>query len=1157
MSEQRPDPVPADEFATRVPATTASAFDTRLPPAESTVDPFCTRVPEVEAAIPRPTTAGTPEVPGYQILGRLGRGAMGVVFEARQVQANRRVALKMIQPFEEGAVAFRARFRREAEAAARLSHPNIVPVYEVGEASGRPFFSMELCPGGSLADRLDGKPLHPKQAAGLIEVLARAMYHAHTAGVVHRDLKPGNVLLTAEGEPKVADFGLAKQLDAAGGASVAGAVFGTPEYMPPEQARGKHTEVGPAADVYALGAILYEMLTGRPPFRGADAYETIEQVCTSDPVPVRRLQPKVPRDLETITLKCLHKEQGRRYATADELADDLRRFRSGEPVRARPVRRWERAWKWAKRRPGMAALWATVVVVTAVSFGLVTWAWQRAADKAEDEAIARREAQELAEKNYRLAEDANAAAEAEKSARVTSQQVTDFLAGLFEASDPTGFNIGLRRSRERSKELSAVELLNRGAERVERETDGLTRAALQDVIGNVYRSVNRYAEAERFLSAGLAERRRQLGEDHLDVATSFFHLGWLRQELGDYDEAERLYRQALDIRRRHLSDGDPRIAESIFHLGLLLAEMYDPAAEPVLREAIRMSSAKLGPNDRQTGMAKAGLAAFLLDQGRPSEALAPMLEAMNVFRQVDGMATTQAAVTRFQSAIAARAMGGAWGARQAESLMRECLALVRPHIDNHPYVAFILHELAVTLVHNDRQSEEAEKLWRECLAIIRETVTMAHPRALIPVGDAAWHAARRGHPEEGVALFEELLKANADRFGPRHRSRIKPLLTYGHYLARNGGIERAEEMARAALALFPAGEPPADQALAFRLADLADALSERGDGRLAESLCRASLGVFRKLDDAPNAAEMTVRLAAVLIRRDSWGEADTACREAEAIARYANLPRGTRAALARNRGRIERARGDSAAAEALLREALPPYRADVRTRPGMLIDALDDLAGVLLDQGKVAEAVPLVEETLALVQSSPKYGHAVREFQWRLGLARLAGGDVAGARDLARLGFDGPPLDAQRALDLLTLTGGPDVNWAEVVLAAEAAVKAKPTDLGLRYLLGSALSRAGRFAESEPHLRAPADGSSPLWVLCRVRLALDQARRGNGPAARALLTEADKAVAVWPGPYAAARLTWQNRLRIEQVRRETERLLAEPPEPVPPPAVRE
>jgi WD40 repeat protein len=299
---------------------------------------------------------------GYEILGELGRGGMGVVYKARQTGLGRLVALKMILSGSQAGRDQVARFKTEAEAIARLQHPNIVQVYEVGEHEGRPYFSLELCEGGSLDRKMAGAPVPPEQAARLTETLARAISAAHRANVIHRDLKPANVLLSADGTPKITDFGLAKKLGEVGQTQT-GDVMGTPSYMAPEQAQGKK-DIGPAADVYSLGAILYELLTGRPPFKAATMMETLVQVINDEPVPPRQLNPGVPRDLETICLKCLEKKLVRRYESAAGLAEDLERWLRGEPIQARASGALERAVKWAKRQPTLAVLWGIILLLS-------------------------------------------------------------------------------------------------------------------------------------------------------------------------------------------------------------------------------------------------------------------------------------------------------------------------------------------------------------------------------------------------------------------------------------------------------------------------------------------------------------------------------------------------------------------------------------------------------------------------------------------------------------------------------------------------------------------------------------------------------------------------------------------------------------------------
>src|SRR4051812_24667173 len=315
-----------------------------------------------------PAPQPVPVIPGYRVEGELGRGGMGVVYRARQVRLNRDVALKMILAGRHAGAEAAARFLAEAEAVAQLQHPNIVQIFHIDEHDGFPYFEMEYVGGGSLAARLDGTPRPPRQAARLVETLAGAMAEAHRRGVVHRDLKPANILLTTEGVPKVADFGLAKLLDAESGLTRTGSILGSPSYMAPEQAEGKTKDVGPAADLYALGAILYELLTGRPPFRGATVLETLQQVKTVEPVPPSRLVPGTPRDAETIALKCLQKDPGKRYGSATTLAEDLRRFQAGVPIVARPVGSVERTWRWCRRNPVLAgSLGATAAALVAVA----------------------------------------------------------------------------------------------------------------------------------------------------------------------------------------------------------------------------------------------------------------------------------------------------------------------------------------------------------------------------------------------------------------------------------------------------------------------------------------------------------------------------------------------------------------------------------------------------------------------------------------------------------------------------------------------------------------------------------------------------------------------------------------------------------------------
>jgi hypothetical protein len=327
--------------------------------------------------------AGPPariDLPGYEILGELGRGGMGVIYKARQLQPRRLVAVKMILAGEYAGSDALARFHSEAESVARLSHPNIVQIHQVGEHQGRPYLTLEFVESGNLAQRLHEKPYDFRAAAELVLALARAVRFAHQRGIIHRDLKPANILLTCDGTPKITDFGLAKQIEgslAPAARTQSGAILGTPSYMAPEQAEGKNKTIGPPADIYALGAILYELLSGRPPFQAETMIDTLVKVATEEPVPPRQLSPNCPRELETICLKCLRKNPSERYASAGELADDLRRWLDGEAIKARPMGTFKRVGRFLRRRIALVLLTIGCGILLFLTVFLAMFIWDR------------------------------------------------------------------------------------------------------------------------------------------------------------------------------------------------------------------------------------------------------------------------------------------------------------------------------------------------------------------------------------------------------------------------------------------------------------------------------------------------------------------------------------------------------------------------------------------------------------------------------------------------------------------------------------------------------------------------------------------------------------------------------------------------------------
>jgi tetratricopeptide (TPR) repeat protein len=696
-----------------------------------------------------PVATNWPRIPGYQVLGKLGEGGMGVVYKAQQVQLKRLVALKMIRAGAWADAEDVARFRREAEAVARLQHPHIVQIYEVGETAGGPYFSLEYLPGGSLAQKIAGTPQPARPAAELVATLARAVHTAHQCGIVHRDLKPANVLLTDDGVPKITDFGLSKRLDGDPSQTPSEALMGTPSYMAPEQARRMTKVIGPAVDIYALGAILYELLTGRPPFKAETLWDTVAQVVHEEPVPPRRLQPRAPHDLETICLRCLQKEPRKRYASAEDLADDLRRFLANLPIEARSIGPWEKGWKWARRHPAGAALLAVSFVALVSFVGGGIWHVMRM-DKALQEA---RAARADADRERQIAE------EHQKRAERTAQEagaVADFLAGLFQTADPTGVrSYGFRSGGHKAGALNARQILDRGAEgvRAQLKNQPAVQAAMLDILGNVYRSLGELERAGPLLREGLKIRQNRFGSEHLEIAKSLFHLAWLQQDLGEYQEAERLYREALRMRQKFLGNDDLPVADTMFNLAWVLVHRLpelQPSSErlaeseKLFREVLRIRRATLGKKHRDVAFVLTALAALLFGRGGADlEAGSLLVEAAQIFQEADETIPTGNVLVTYFRGERARKAGRL---DEAVQLQRQVLESVRAYLGGqHPLTALALGNLA-GLLRKQGDLASAEKMIREALAIVRPSPLRWHPMTIEALNRLADHVQDRENP---------------------------------------------------------------------------------------------------------------------------------------------------------------------------------------------------------------------------------------------------------------------------------------------------------------------------------------------------------------------------------------------------------------------------
>jgi tetratricopeptide (TPR) repeat protein/tRNA A-37 threonylcarbamoyl transferase component Bud32 len=796
---------PADgppDAGARCPACGAAPV---LPPRTATAESVT--LPEMAPAAGG--AAGRPvAIPDHEILGELGRGGMGVVYKARHRQLGRLVALKMVRVGALVGEADLARFRAEAEAVARLQHPNIVQVYEVGEGQGLPYFSLEFCPGGSLAARLNGTPLPPLTAAQVAETLARAMHAAHEAGVVHRDLKPANVLLVPSQrpeavalgdeaaerfEPKVTDFGLAKRLDLAGSSlTQSGAIVGTPSYMAPEQAAGQTKTIGPAADVYALGAVLYECLTGRPPFRAATLVDTILQVLDQEPVPPGRLNAGVPRDLETICLKCLAKEPARRYASALDLADDLRRFRQGEPIRARPMGRLERAARWARRNPALAGSLAAVVLAlaagTAVSAGFAVQA------------------------AYQAEQARGSAADARK-AQADLQQA----------------NADLTAERDRTKAALEAE-----AKRRRQAREALDALTGQVVEGWLARQKQLLPEHKEFLQRALAsyeEFARDTGPDEATragVAAAYQRVGRLDRLLGQTREAEAASAHGRDAYARLAADfpANPEyaheLAQSHTDLGILFKSTGRPhEAEAEHRAALAVYRG-LPPEflarpelRRGRALSHNHLAILYKATGRPREAEAEYREALALQKQLvaDFPGSPEfrwdLAQSYFNLSILCED-GERWP--EAEAACREALALQKRLVDESPGNPEYRHELAGSYnglgqaLLRAGQAKAAAEAYGKALALHRQ-LTVEFPTrpdyrqelatSYNNLGILDYQA---GHPQEAEAAYREALPIHrrlADEFPAvpdYHNDLAAALVNFALLRRQQGQLDEARRL---------------------------------------------------------------------------------------------------------------------------------------------------------------------------------------------------------------------------------------------------------------------------------------------------------------------------------------------------------------------------
>jgi eukaryotic-like serine/threonine-protein kinase len=809
----------------------------------------------------------------FEIRRELGRGAYGIVYLAYDPRLRREVALKVPRPESIVTPELRDRFLREAQAAASLEHPNLVPVYEVGEVGPVCYLASAYCPGQTLAAWLkEQRELAPwRDAALLMATLADAVQHAHDRGVLHRDLKPSNILLTQVQSPKsrvqsqpekpwtldfglwtpkITDFGLAKFLsDAEQEPTRSGTVLGTAAYMAPEQATGHSRQVGRQADVYALGVILYELLTGRPPFQSDSMLETLEQVRTHEPVPPRRLRPRLPRDLETVCLKCLQKEPRERYQSTAELGEELRRFLRGEPIRARPVSALNRAVRWCRRNPALAAASSMAAMGVLAALGLsIGWAVQQSRAA------------------LRLREEV---ARAEQSAEESKGVFDFFRTKVLSAARPKGRSGGLGR---RATIRAAVEAAEPAIAQAF-AGQPLVEAAIRDTLGVTYSHLGEPKQAVDQLERAVDQRRTLLGFDHPSTLGSMNNLALAYHDAGRVADSISLHAETLELQKTKLGPDHPDTLSSMNSLAGAYRDAGRLAESISLHgETLELQKEKLGPDDPQTLSTMKSLANGYLDAGRRAEAVPLLEEATKLYKAKLGLDHPDTLDSMNELAKAYHSIGRV---NEAIVLFEEALELQKAgQGPDHPATLFTMNNMAIAYRDAGHLSK-AMSLFEETHKIRKAKFGLDHPDTLNSAGNLALAYREAGRLAEAVPLLEETLKVRQAKLGPNHPETLRSMNNLANGYRDCGRLSEAIPLSQETLKLRKSKLGPEHPSTLDTMSNLA--LAYQSAGRLAEavSLQAEALGL-RKAKLGPEAVdtfESMDRLAEAYFYAGQAGEA--------------------------------------------------------------------------------------------------------------------------------------------------------------------------------------------------------------------------------------------------------------------------------------------
>jgi serine/threonine protein kinase/tetratricopeptide (TPR) repeat protein len=1165
---------------------------------DSLSNPSGTSVQTGNSGGPSIDVSGAPGsvVPGYELLDELGRGAMGVVYRARHVKLNRIVALKM-------AVGSRIdsrdliRFLAEAEAVAAVQHENVVQVYDYGESGGRPYMALEYCSGGTLSAMLrEEAPLHPLDAAEIVCRIADGVGAAHDLNIVHRDLKPGNILLqvdprklaeaglgpedfddlpVADLTPKVSDFGLAKRAN--NDLTATQAVMGTPSYMSPEQAVGKTKFVGPPADVWALGVILYECLTGERPFRGESTYEVLAQILADEPPSVRTIRAKIPRDLELVVRKCLEKNPADRYPTASELAGDLDKVVRGEPISVRPLSTAARVKRWVRRNPVVSALLTVVVLVT---FGLMgsLYAQNR---QAVAQVKAERTAKEAAE---RAADESNKREEAEKAARAAAQTartetaraelVVRLMSGAFRSTDPLAEFFGADApvmgvaTGAGGQSPALVPFLRNAAALFRKELadpkDALVRAKLLATVGNGLKSMGLYAEAKPILKEVVEIRAKSLKESDPDRWQGELDLGRLEVECGEVTPGlERFVR----VRKWQERAGAPKavILTTRFYEGVGLTTFGDPTGVDVVREVLDERERLLGPIHKDTILAKLALIAALIERGNFVE----IMTRANALREDVKKLPDPKLRAVFEAILDAQAkVTIGYGARHGFPLagdlqsavngLKAAIVQLEQALPADHFVVGMFRYALATLLIDLHQEAEADATFARIISDMKQTVGLAHPRWQLLLDTYSHRLGATGRADEARVLFDEFAAQSRERLGPENPWLAMILIKRARFEYQQGNTDGALESARAGVALL---KPETFMATPHALVDLLDTarLLNRAAPIPALRACARDLfATTRKIitsqstPDSPDAGLVAVA--------EAQSQYETGDRLAAVQSLNGVLPRLPSLRLTQNywvvlfrtAGRVSLDAGEFVKAEHFFRNALEQAKKLTDDRASTQLELTELLAHTLTAQARHADAIPLWEEVRRQTgANAPEADRAAADL--RVAAAQLAFGNrAAHTKTLAAMVERyGKSADVQVLASVGwagALAPKPD-GWDSAAFEEELAAAFEEADGTPWDYRGLALVRvrAGKLDAAEEALKkAGTDHVEDHLIRGLIAVA-----RKDIPAAKLALSHAEVRIgAEKPSPakpFALADRDWQTQLEVTVLLTELKTAIASAP----------